>query len=270
MKTKSILFIIIIFLSILSCDKESLFEESGDGTLLKSVLIEGEIYYDYTYNKAGLILEEKSKFHYSKHHYNSKNQLFQSDHYWDERIASSSSFVLEEAMKRKEWVSPENTERDVYSTFEYKPNGQLEKKITILINNDYQSFDTYSYNKNGRIERRTSYHENKASVYDDYFYDSKGNLIKQQHYNILNSGKNELQTTTEYELDYKHNPYLAFRGLMIPGQNTNPNNITKEIYTIHFEVDKFIKPVQITENNYEYNSMGFPIKIGDGFEYVYY
>jgi len=270
MKPTFNLFVLICFLSLISCEKDSVFEDAGNGTLLKSVLINGEVYFEYTYNNAGIISEEKSKFSYTKHNYNSHNQLNQSDHYFDERIFSSSSYVLEDALNRTVWVNPANTEEDSYFSFEYHKSGQLEKRTITRLINSYRSFDVFTYNNQGRIERRTWYYENKVSGFDDYFYDSNDNLIKQQRYHVLENGKHELQTTTEYEFDNKHNPYLSFRSLMIPGQNTNPNNITKETYTIHFEVDNYINKIQVKENKYEYNSMGFPLKRRDGFEYVYF
>ncbi|MCG6189044.1 hypothetical protein [Maribellus maritimus] len=271
MKQIQVLLSPIVFLFLLSCEKEPVLRPgfSGDGTLLKEVKISGETYYTYTYNDAGFVLEEKSKFHYSKHKYNSSNQLVHSDNYWDERIASSSSYVLEEAMNRTEWVSPENTERDSYSILYYDRSGQLERSETFRVKNSYTSFLTYSYNTKGRINRRTFYSNNRPSSYDEYHYDAEGNLVKTERYNMLSKDNNELRTTTEYEFDDKHNPYYCFRGLMIPGRNTNLNNIVKETYTIHFEVDDYIEPVQITEYEYEYNSEGYPVKRSDTFEFIY-
>lgn len=263
---------VFVFCSIfISCEKnESLFEEMGDGTLLKEVLIDGETYYEYTYNEAGLVVEEKSKFHYSNYSYNSKEQLTQSDHYWDESIASSSYYVLDEALKRTEWVSPDNTEKDVSSIFKYHKSGRLEKITTYRLNNNTESYSTYTYNKDDRIERRTSYDENKASMYEQFFYDELGNLIRKERFNFLDNGSEELSTTTEYEFDNMYNPYISFRGLMTPGKNTNPNNIIKETYTIHFEVDDFIDKVQVSERNYEYNKNGYPTQMMEGWEFVYY
>lgn len=261
-----------VVLFLLSCEKDPVLRPdfSGSGTLLKEVKIGGETYYRYTYNDAGFVLEEKSKFHYSKHKYSGLNQVAHSDHYWDERIASSSTYVLNEAMKRTEWVSPENTERDSYTSLYYNRSGQLKRSETFRLNSSYSSFLTYSYNAKGRIKRRTFYTNNKPSSYDEYYYDVAGNLIKTERYDILSEGNNELRTTTEFEFDDKHNPYYCFRGLMIPGQNTNLNNILKETYTLHFEVDDFIEPVQVTEYEYEYNSEEYPIYRNDGFEYIYY
>ena len=83
------------------------------------------------------------------------------------------------------------------------------------------------------------------------------------------SGIAELWTTTEYEYDSMHNPYQAFKPLMSPGKFTNPNNIIKETYTIHFEVDQWTQKVQVNNNSYEYNDKGYPIKVNGDAEYVY-
>lgn len=264
MKSNILLIIIIAMFSCFSCEKGGLIEE-GDAYLIKQIFVEDELHAEYTYTNADLIAEEKSKFHYTKHSYNSANQLIQSEHYWDERIASSSSAVLEEAMQRSDWVNPENAEMDSYFSFEYHSSGKLKKRTITRMNGGESSVDTFLYNEDSKIQKRISFHDNKESVYDDYFYNNNGNLIKQQRYFVLERGTPELQTTTEYEFDDKHNPYLAFRGLMIPGRNTNPNNIIKETYTIHSEMD-----VQVTEFSYEYNTNGYPVKRTDGTNYVYY
>ena len=79
----------------------------------------------------------------------------------------------------------------------------------------------------------------------------------------------ELTTTTEYEYDNMHNPYQSFKRLITPGIYTNQNNIVKETYTLHFEIDQFTEKVQITENLYEYNDMGYPVMVNGLKEYVY-
>ncbi len=272
MKRTVTLFPAVIFLFLFSCENDpySELEFINNGTLLKEVKIGGEAYSEYTYNETGLVLEEKSKFHYSKYEYNNQNQLIHSDHYWDERIASSSSAELNEAMQRTEWVSPGNTEKDTYSSYRYSGTGQLKETETLRINDGYTVSSTFTYNNTGWIKRRTYYSENNASSYDEYYYDNVGNLVKKERYDVLSEGNNELRTTTEYEFDNKNNPYYSFRGLMIPGENTNLNNIIKETYTLHFEVDDFIDPIQITEYSYEYNSNDYPVKRNDSREFVYY
>ena len=265
MKNYNLFFTIVIIFFCTSCGEEVLNDDPDKLHIVKQVYVEDELLTEYTYTNTGLISEEKSKFHYTKHTYNSENQLIQSDHYWDERIASSSMDVLNQANQRTEWVSPENTERDSYYTFEYHSSGKLKKRTMHRINNGESFYDTFLYNDEDKIERRTSFHENKESVYDDYFYDERGNLEKQQRYFVSEDGTPTLQTTTEFECDEKNNPFLAFHGLMIPGKNTNPNNIVKEIYTIYPEMD-----IQTMEYSYEYDFAGYPVKRSDGTNYVYY
>ncbi|GEM_PF-522046 len=266
MKNYFSLFTFIIVLVCFSCGDEVLSDDPDKLHLLKQVFIEDELSFEYTYTNAGLIAEEKSKFHYSKHTYNSANQLIQSDFYRDERIASSSLEILNEAMQRTEWVSPDNTEKDNYYTFEYHASGKLKKRTMYRLNGGEITIDTFIYNMDERIERRISYYENKKSVYDDYFYDSKGNLNKQDRYFISEDGTSSLQSTRTYEFDEKHNPYLSFRALMMPGKNTNQNNVVKETYIIYSDPDAN----RTMEYNYEYNIADYPVKRDDGFTYVYY
>lgn len=265
MKALNVVLIFLVCFSFLSCNNDDNFEEPQVEGLLKTVLIGGEVYQKFTYNKAALIEEEKSKFHYSKYLYSNMDRLAKSEHYWDESIASSNSYVLEDALKRTEWVSPKNTDLDVFTTYEYDKYGELQKTITNRLQNDIVSTSNYKCNSNGQIETRTWKNDFGPESFDRYYYDSVGNLIKEERFYGV-----ELQTTTEYEFDNKNNPYFSFRSLLIPGQNTNVNNIVKETYTLHFEVDKFIQPVQITEYSYEYNSMDYPVKRSDGWEYKYY
>jgi len=123
--------------------------------------------------------------------------------------------------------------------------------------------------KDDKITRSTGYYKNAKSGYIDYYYDEKGNMIKQVKYTVLSSGITELTTSTEYEFDNMSNPFQAFKRLTTPGKYTNPNNIIKETYTIHFEVDQWIQKIQVTNNSYEYNGKGYPIRVNDEVEYVY-
>jgi len=113
------------------------------------------------------------------------------------------------------------------------------------------------------------YWQNVMSFYIDYEYDEKGNLIKESKVHVSSGGIAELWTTNEYEYDNMHNPFFAFRRLMSPGKFTNPNNITKETYTIYFEVDQWTQKVQINNNTYEYSHSGYPIKVNGEAEYLY-
>jgi len=266
---KKALLLFLFSLIIFSCEKDRLLTvENTDIPLISKVLIGNETYMEYSYNEANLVTEEKSKFHYTKHIYNDNNQLTKSDFYWDLSIASSDSRVLEAAMNRKEWVNPDNTAKSMTHSLEYNNNGQLIRKSYIRATDSNTDYNEFTY-ENDRISRQTIYSRNVLSNYIDYVYDGKGNLIKESKYQVSSTAGNELLTTTEYEYDNMKNPYQTFKRLISPGKYTNPNNITKETYTIHFDVDQYTQKVQVTTNTYKYNNKGYPVTVNGEVEYMY-
>lgn len=260
MKTLIKITFLLLLIFLLSCERDYPFTPLTDGVLLKEISIGGHLSYVYTYNDANQILENKNKWFYIKYNYRN-NRLVSSDIYVDSRILSSSGYVLDEAMKRTEWVSPENTAKETTFEYFYTNNKLVTSTLT-------HGFYTYNYDADNRIIRQTFYEEEgKESGYTVFSYDAKGNMNSKLTYD----NKNTLETSTVYEFDDKNNPYRAFSSLIIPGENTNPNNIIKETYTIHFQVDDFIKKVQIRENSYEYNGKGYPIsKNNNEVRYTYY
>ena len=238
--------------------------ENTDIPLISKVLVAGLSYYEYTYNDANLLIEEKSKFHYTKHNYNSRNLLTTSEFYTDPAIFSSSR----PATVRTVWVNPDNTAKSLTKSFEYNDKDQL---IRVTYNRPSVSNSEYSEFtfENDRISRQTMYWKNELSYYIDYLYDEKGNLFKETKYRVPSTGIAELWTTTEYEYDNMQNPFQSFKRLMTPGKYTNQNNITKETYTIHFEVDQWTQKVSIINNSYEYNNKDYPIKVNGEAEYIY-
>jgi hypothetical protein len=267
MKKIALVFIVSCFF--FSCEKDKpLIIENTDIPLISKVLIGCEIYMEYSYNNANLVTEEKSKFHYTRHTYNDMNQLVTSDFYWDMSIASSNSSVIEAAMNRKEWISPDNTPKSISHSLEYNSENQLIQKSYIRPSSNIADYQKFLY-ENDRIVRITGYYNNSISNYINYIYDDNGNITKQMKYTVSPAGIAELTTTTEYEYDNMHNPYQSFKRLLIPGIYTNTNNITKETYTINYDVDPSIEKVQITENSFEYNDKEYPIKVNRVTEYVY-
>lgn len=255
---------LILLIALSSCEKdESEVYNNTDSGLISQVLFDAELTYEYNYNEANQIVEEKSKFSYTKYNYEGEKLVF-SDYYIDTRIFSSNSHVLDSAMNRKEWVNPINTEKDSRKSYFYDNNGKLIKSSV------HSTICEFSYDDRDRITRQSFYRDNEKTGYIDFVYDENNNVIKRLHYWILESGRSELRTTTDYEHDNKLNPYKAFNSLMLPGRYTNTNNITKEIYTIHFEVDNTVENVQITENVYKYNAQGYPISKNETVEYKYY
>lgn len=262
-KSVKIIFWILLFI-FSACDQEDFREIYGNNSgLLHQVKFDSELYYEYTYNDLNQVVEEKSKLHYTKHNYQN-DKLMSSDYYYDPGMYSSSSIVVQAAMNRKEWVNPTNTEKKSTKTYSHDSEGRIIKS------QNNSGICEYSYDDQNRIIRQTFFSNNERTGYIDFIYDDNDNLIKRLHYWILASGNPELQTTTVYEFDNKHNPYKAFSSLILPGQYSNTNNIIKETYTIHFEVDQSIDKVQITENSYKYNTEGFPVNKNESVTYIYY
>ena len=262
---KKAVFLFFFSLIFFSCEKDKpLIVENTDIQLISRVLVAGVSCYEYVYDDANLLSEEKSKFHYTKHNYNDKNLLTTSEVYLDPAIFSSSS----PASDRIEWVNPDNTAKSLTQTFEYNGNEQLARKTYTRPSVTDSEYSEFSF-ENDRISRQTMYWQNAMSFYIDYLYDEKGNLIKESKYHVSTTGIAELWTTTEYEYDNMHNPFQAFKRLMTPSKFTNPNNITKETYTIYFEVDQWTQKISIIDNSYEYDDKGYPIKVNGEADYVY-
>jgi hypothetical protein len=254
-----------------SCEKEGnnqiVIENTGI-PLISKVLYDGQISVEYVYNQSNLLSEEKSKFHYTKHTYNSENQLITSDFYWDVSMASSNSAVIQAAMERTEWVTPDNTPKSVSHELSYNADGQLFRKSYNRTNDESSDFTEFQYD-GGRITKETGYYNGSVMGFTTYEYDSKGNVAKELKYMTSPYGVTELTATTEYEYDDMHNPFQAFKRLTTPGVYTNPNNILKQTYTLNFDVDPYTEKVQVTTNKYEYNSEGYPSKVNGTVEYQY-
>ena len=262
--------ILLLFLAFFtSCKKEKpLIIEDPGIPLLEKVMYSPDWYYVYTWNTSFLISEEKSKFTYTRHNYNSQNQLASSDYYVDPGLYSSDSHMSQASMNRTEWVSPDNTAKEMFRTYEYNQNGQLIKYSINRLNTNYKSYSSFEYNTKAQINKETWYSDGKATGNTIYTYNDAGNLILKTRNDILADGTIQLSTTTNYEFDNKKNPYLLFK-MQIPGIYTNQNNIIKETYTLWFEVDSFIDKIQITETNYEYNDDGYPVKQNGTIDIVY-
>jgi hypothetical protein len=266
---KKLAFAFFFSLLFFSCEKDKqLIVENTDTPLISKVLIGGEMVMEYSYNNANLVAEEKSKFHYAKHTYNNINQLMTSDIYWDMRIASSNVSVLDSAMNRTEWVNPDNTPKSISHVLDYNSMKHIVRKSFIRLSGDNSDIVEFQY-ENDRIVRLTGYYNNSITGYTDYLYDHNGNIIKETKYRMSSAGIAELSTTSDYEYDNMHNPYQSFKRLLTPGTYTNPNNITKETYTIHLPAEQGSDNVQITAFSYEYNALGYPVTQNDNVYYVY-
>ena len=266
---KKICVAILISILFFSCEKDHdpIIESNASG-LLSRVLISGKPYQEYTYTSNGLIREEKSWGYYTKHTYNLENQLEKSESYFDPALYSSSTQVIAEAQKRKEWANPKNVARSVTNTYSYPKTGQFIEWYVDRANGT-MDYGKYELNEKGLVSKDIFYDKDKPSGYIDYLYDELGNLTRRMHYYISADGKSKLSNETAYEFDDKKNPYFPFNELIFPGRNTNRNNITKETYTLYGETLLVIEWLDITTHTYEYNDLGFPVKVDSETVYEY-
>ncbi len=262
---------IVILISILfsSCEKsdEPIVPQNPSG-LLARVLISGKPYQEYSYTSDSLISEEKSWAMYFKYTYNSDKLLVKSESWVDPAIVSSSTYVIEEAQKRKEWATPKNVPRSATNIYEYPKTGQLIERYVDRANGTLD-YTKYELNEKGLVSKNVFYNESKPSGYVDYLYDDRGNLIHEKKYFISADGKTRLSNETEYEFDNQKNPYFPFNKLIFPGRNTNRNNITKQTYTVYGETTSVVEWQNLTTHTYEYNDLGYPVKVDGETIYEY-
>jgi hypothetical protein len=237
--------------------------------ILSKVLIDNQSAFEYAYNDSNLVTQEKGKFDYVAYHYNNKGQLTSSDFYGNDNILSSDLVVFQTAMNAVSLLSSTSGKKGGTITYEYNASGLLVKSTCTRPSVTSTEYSEFTYNNSNKISRQTMYWDNVATGYVDYSYDAKGNLINESLYNLPSSGVAELSSSIQYAFDSSPNPYKATSKLMIPGFNTNSNNIIKETNTIHFPAGQGQDNVQVTENTYQYNGMGYPISKNDNILFVY-
>ncbi len=270
MKFKIFSFCLVLVSIFISCKKEPLsIVANSNLALLSKVMSDNQSSYEYIYNSLNLITEEKSKFDFTLHHYNSNNQLVSSDFYGNDDILSNNLQIYQTAMNRADWVTLINGSKGGTITYEYNGNAQLVKTTYTRPSSTCSEYSLFSYDVNNRINRQMMYWETIETGYIDYSYDGKGNLITEALYNLPTTGVAELITTTQYAYDNQQNPFKSFRQLTIPGINTNVNNIIKETYTINSKTEQASNKIQITDNLYAYNANGYPISKNGNVTYVY-
>jgi hypothetical protein len=276
MKLKIILFSFLFVTLIFSCKKEDLSDglNSGnkpDGTLpvLSKVMIDNQSASEYLYNDSNLLINAKTKFDFTLNHYNPLGQLTSTDYYGNDDVLSSDAQVVQAALSSTVWVCSTTGVKGGTLSYSYNDKGQLIKTSYSRPVTTSSEYSEFTYSANGKISRQTMYWADAATGYIDYSYDSKGNLVKEMLYNLPSSGVAELTTTTQYEFDSKLNPYNLSGKILIPGENTNPNNIVKETYTIHINPDQGSDKVLVTQTTYTYNNLGYPVTENGNTSFIY-
>jgi hypothetical protein len=276
MKLKIISFCLLFVTIFFSCKKEDLSNGLNSGNTpatslpaLSQVLIDNQSAYEYVYNDSSQLTTEKSKFNFNLNHYNALGQLVSTDYYGNDAILSSDAQVVQAAMSSTAWVTSASGVKGGTLSYVYNDKGQLIKTSYSRPVSGSTEYSDFSYDASGRINKQTMYWADAATGYIDYSYDNKGNLIKEMLYNLPSAGVAELITTTQYEFDSKLNPYKLSSKFLIPGASTNLNNVIKETYTIQINPAQGSNKVQITQNSYTYNALGYPVTENGNTTYIY-
>ena len=270
MKLKTISLCILLVGIFTSCKKEELIvADKSEVMFLSEVISDDQPAYQYSYNDSNLLSEESSKLDFVLHHYNDKNQLISSDYFLNNALISSDIKTIETTLSQSDLVTSANSSKGGSIVYEYNSSGQLAKAIFNRLQSGNSEYSVFSYDENNRIDRQILYWDGVETGYIEYLYDGKGNLIKEILYDQSAAGVAEPSTTTKYVFDNKQNPYKPFKSLMLPGINTNRNNVIKEIYIVHVKAGLGTEKVQITENSYEYNISGYPVSKNGNVQYIY-
>ncbi len=261
---------LLILAMITSCTKEDPIADIStkpESTMLSQILDNGTPVNEYSYNATDLIGEEKSKYDLSVNHYNNMDQLSSTDYYVNFNILSADLQVADSALNQTTWVTPDNSNKSGTLVYNYNSAGQLAKSTYKPVAGIPQSSE-FTYNGDNRISREILRWGDTETGYISYVYDNKGNLTEEYLYNVV-SGVAELSVSKVYEYDSGINPFKTVSRTALPGLYSNPNNIVKETYTMYARAGEGNDNVQITENYYQYNTLGYPVSKNGNIKYVY-
>lgn len=278
MKKLNLLFLISLITIIISCKKEDIVPDSASQainnkstSLVEKIFTDNQPTYLFTYNDSGMISEVKSRYSYVLNNYNGAGNMVSTEYYGNDDVLSTDLKVSQSALNSNVWITPSNGKKGGALAYVYDNNSRLVKTVYSCQGQSQTGleYSEYVYNGSNRISRQTMYWDKVATGYIDYSYDSKGNLVKEALYNTQPQLPPVLATTTEYEFDSGLNPFRRLEGSMIPGLYTNTNNIVKVTYTMKSVDGKSADKVQVTQSNYEYNSLGYPTSKNGNIMYVY-
>lgn len=272
MKIRITSFCLIVVMALFACKKEDLSQTGNPGNpnvpALSKILVDGKSVYEYVYNDSGLMRQEMSKYDFTIHHYNTKGQLASSEIFGNDDVLSSDVTVSDAAVNQTILVTHESGKKAQNINYEYNSDGQLIRTVSTRPSLTCTEYSECTYADN-KMLKQTMFFENVETGHIEYAYDSKGNLTSEMLYGILSDGTSGLITSTKFSFDANPNPCREANKSMIPGINSNANNITKETYTIYLPVDEGSNIVEVTENSYKYNTLGYPVSRNGNVTYVY-
>lgn len=157
---------------------------------------------------------------------------------------------------KMEWFSSNNVSQQ-RNEYLYSSN-KLTQAKTFSMNNKLEEISDISYNSDGSITELQSRYNGGSlpgatTTYKKYF-DSVGNLIKQEQY-----GNNILSTTTFYTYDTKNTPYKNITGWSNLTPSLGANSLpTNNLISVKLSVGTS-QVTNETINVYKYNTQDYPI-----------
>ncbi len=171
-----------MFYSTVCCENEASPEVENTGMpLIVKEIYDDSLYNEFTYNERNLLKERKSKWFYTVYHYDLNNRLTSADLYEDPGIFSSNWVTSQAAWNRKDWVTPENTQKSGIATYTYK--NLIPESIRVLrFPGGIEHKSAFECDDKGRIVNLVFYSEGEISGKIAYSYDETGNVIREEHY----------------------------------------------------------------------------------------
>jgi hypothetical protein len=257
----------------ISCKKDNPVAVVGntkntDAVVLSQIITDNKPSTEFLYNDARLITEEKGNLSLTVNHYNNLNQLTSLDFYSNYDLLSSNPQVFQTAMSQNGWVTTDSKNKGGSITYEYNDKGQVINS-NVVSQSGASQYSEFNYDENGKVSKQVLFWDNSISGHIDYSFDVNGNLIKEVLYSTASDGTEELITSNSYEFDNQKNPFRSISRLMVPGINTNPNNITKVTTTVHSSTGEGQDLVHEIASVYTYNSTGYPVSKNGNIAYVY-
>ena len=248
----------LIFLAICSCERENTDSDPcRDNAKIRQVKADSLVIEEMTYTGECRIYEYIQEFSYKKYSYDGQGYLTKIEQ----------ALTLDPAMcfmpvgsQGEVFADPRKARITQYHAFEYDDERKLIKKLHYFLNGDQfrlVSYSSYDY-ENDQVRQVNQYNnQGELSQKNRYYYDEKGNMIRDEYFFREGEAVFVLMYTKEYVFDDKGNPYRIFENEGIPGVYTNRNNIIKSVYTDHISGDEY---TYTEEFSYEYNASGLPVK----------
>lgn len=254
---KRLVTIICLILTLVSC--QDLLENPNAGEQLIAIYYDELKFYQYEYSTEGDLMAERGKFHYHGYIFDEAKRQVKKEVFLDNRLLSSSSSIVQQAMERADWVSPENTPLAGTLVFEFDNDNRLVKSTEL------SGYSEYEFGQDNKISVVRMYSEGQLKGTREYSYDNFGNVSVDKHFIIAEDGSKFLASITEYDYDDKKNPFFNLRPDRFPVENLNPNNIIRKIYTLP-DVPNGGSDISYS---YTYNELGLPTSRSDGMRFEY-